>query len=426
MKRIIFHIDVNAAYLSWEAVYRLAHRGEKVDLREIASAVGGDVSARRGIILAKSIPAKRYGIKTGETLLEARNKCPDLVIVPPDYGLYEECSAAFMDILRDYSDVVEPYSIDEAYMDMSASCHLFGTPEETAAQIRDRIREELGFTVNVGVSVNKLLAKMASDFTKPDRVHTLYPEEIPEKMWPLPASELFFVGRATARKLLSMGIRTIGQLAACDPAWLRGALKKHGEVIWGFANGIDPSPVVSSGNSCTIKPGAPPDAPAGLAAGSAACGNKGYGNSATTPYDVTDAQTAKQTLLALSETVAGRLRADGVQIGVVSVGIRYADFSHVSHQRTLCGPTDLTMEIYEAACGLFLELWNGRPVRHLGVHTGRVSREDYRQLRLFDRTDYEKLSRMDRAVDGIRERFGAGALRRAVFLNRDIHIKAEP
>ncbi len=426
MKRIIFHIDVNAAYLSWEAVYRLAHRGEKVDLRTIASAVGGDVSARRGIILAKSIPAKRYGIKTGETLLEARRKCPDLVIVPPDYGLYEKCSAAFMDILRDYSDAVEPYSIDEAYIDMSASCHLFGTPEEAAAQIRDRIREELGFTVNVGVSANKLLAKMASDFRKPDQVHTLYPEEIPEKMWPLPVSELFFVGRATAGKLLSMGIRTIGELAACDPAWLKRVLKKHGEVIWGFANGIDPSPVAASGGSYTIKPGAPADAGAGLSVGAPSGGNKGYGNSATTPYDVMDAQTAKQTLLALSETVAGRLRADGVQIGVVSVGIRYADFSYASHQRTLCGPTDRTMEIYEAACGLFLELWNGRPVRHLGVHTGRVSRENYRQLRMFDDVNDEKLSRMDRAVDEIRGRFGAGAVRRAVFLDQQIDIKTEP
>ena len=302
MKSIVFHIDVNSAFLSWEAVYRLAHKGGKLDLREIASAVGGDITLRHGIILAKSIPAKVYGIKTGESIPEAKKKCPNLVLVPPNYGLYEQCSAAFMEILREYSDVVEQYSIDEAFVDMSTSCHLFGTPEQTAVQIKDRIREKLGFTVNIGISTNKLLAKMASDFQKPDRMHTLYPEEIKEKMWPLPVSDLFFVGRATATKLLSMGIRTIGELADADPVWLKKMLKKQGEIIWGFANGIDLSPVLAQ----------PP-------------ANKGYGNSTTTPYDVTDVETADRVLLALSETVGNRLRADRVQAGMVSVGIRYSD-----------------------------------------------------------------------------------------------------
>ena len=398
LENIIFHIDVNSAFLSWEAVYRLAHKGGKQDLREIASAVGGDVTLRHGIILAKSIPAKGYGIKTGETIPEARRKCPGLVLVPPNYNLYEKCSAAFMEILREYSDVVEQYSIDEAFVDMSASCHLFGSPEETAGQIKDRIREELGFTVNVGVSANKLLAKMASDFRKPDRVHTLYPEEIKTKMWPLPVSELFFVGKATAGKLLSMGLRTIGELAQAEPAWLKSMLKKQGEIIWGFANGIDFSPVLEK-----------PEA------------NKGYGNSTTTPYDVTDEKTAAQVLLALSETVGNRLRADGVQICVVSVGIRYGDLSYTSHQKRLWSSTDLTVEIYGAACELFRELWNGRPVRHLGVHTSRVNETDFgRQLSIFDEIDYEKLSRMDRTVDEIRKRFGGDAVMRAVFLNGSI------
>ena len=195
LENIIFHIDVNAAFLSWEAVYRLthgvftetdnqmptgchtAHRGSGMDLREIPSAVGGDVTKRHGIILAKSIPAKRYGIRTGETVLEARRKCPDLLLVPPNYDLYRECSAAFLDILREYSDTVEPYSIDEAFVDMTTTCHLFGAPEEAAALIKDRIREELGFTVNIGISHSRLLAKMASDFRKPDRIHTLYRQE---------------------------------------------------------------------------------------------------------------------------------------------------------------------------------------------------------------------------------------------------------
>ena len=164
MKNIIFHIDVNSAFLSWEAVYRIAHKGGRQDLREIPSAVGGDMAMRHGIILAKSIPAKKYGIQTGETILEAQRKCPNLVLVPPNYSLYEKCSAAFMDILREYSDIVEQYSIDEAFVDMTASCRLFGEPVEVAGQIKDRIKEELGFTVNIGVSGNKLLAKMTSDF----------------------------------------------------------------------------------------------------------------------------------------------------------------------------------------------------------------------------------------------------------------------
>lgn len=398
LKSIIFHIDVNAAFLSWEAVYRLTHKGGGQDLREIPSAVGGDVTLRHGIILAKSIPAKDYGIKTGETILEAMRKCPDLLLVPPNYSLYEKCSAAFMEILREYSDVVEQYSIDEAFVDMSASCHLFGSPEEVAVQIKDRIRKELGFTVNVGVSSNKLLAKMASDFQKPDQVHTLYPEEIKRKMWPLPVSDLFFVGRATAGKLLSMGIRTIGELARADPAWLKGMLKKQGEIIWGFSHGIDFSVVLA-------KPPA----------------NKGYGNSTTTPYDVTDTETAEQVLLALCETVGNRLRGDQVQICVVSVGIRYGDLSYVSHQKKLQSPTDLTWELYEAACQLFGELWNGRPIRHLGVHTSRVNGADLgRQGSIFDEIDYEKLSKMDQTVDGIRSRFGADAVMRAVFLNQPI------
>lgn len=403
MEHIIFHIDVNSAFLSWEAVYRLAHRGGRQDIRKIASAVGGDVALRHGIILAKSILAKNCGIKTGETILEAQRKCPDLVLVPPNYNLYEQCSAAFMEILREYSDVVEQYSIDEAFVDMSTSCHLFGTPEAAAAQIKNRIREELGFTVNIGISTNKLLAKMASDFRKPDRIHTLYPEEIKQKMWPLPVSDLFFVGRATARKLFLMGIRTIGELAAADPVWLKNVLKKHGEIIWGFANGLDFSSVL-------VQPAA----------------NKGYGNSTTPPYDVTDIEMADRVLLALSETVGNRLRTDRVQIGVVSVEIRYARLSEgkfpiVSHQRGLQSPTNLTAEIYKAACDLFRELWDGSPIRHLGVHTSRVSGEDSgRQLNIFGGIDYEKLFRMDETVDQIRKRFGIDAVMRAAFLNQAI------
>lgn len=398
MNNIIFHIDVNSAFLSWEAVYRIAHKGARQDLREIPSAVGGDMAMRHGIILAKSIPAKKYGIQTGETILEAQRKCPNLILVPPNYSLYEKCSAAFMDILREYSDIVEQYSIDEAFVDMTASCRLFGEPVEVAEQIKDRIREELGFTVNIGVSANKLLAKMASDFKKPDMVHTLYPEEIQSKMWPLPVSELLFVGRATAKKLFAVGIKSIGELATADPVWLKSILKKQGEVIWGFANGIDLSPVLDR----------PP-------------ANKGYGNSTTTPYDVTDAETADRVLLALAETVGNRLREDNVQIEVVSVGIKYKDLSYFSHQKVLQTATNLTWEIYRAACELFLELWDHGPIRHLGIHTSRVISGDfYRQPTLFDEIDYDKLEKLDKTVDSLRKRYGMDSIMRASFIKQPI------
>lgn len=398
MESIIFHIDVNSAFLSWEAVYRLAHKGGTLDLREVSSAVGGDTALRHGIILAKSIPAKNCGVKTGQSIPEAKKQCPNLLLVPPNYSLYEECSAAFMDILREYSDTVEQYSIDEAFVDMTASCHLFGTPEDTAKEIKGKIRDELGFTVNIGISDNKVLAKMASDFRKPDLVHTLYRREIRQKMWPLPVSEMFFVGHATAKKLFSMGIKTVGELAAADPAWLKAVLRKQGELIWGFANGIDLSPVLAQ------------PAP-----------NKGYGNSTTVPFDVTDIETVNKVLLSLSETVGNRLRSDSMKIQVVSVGIRYFDLSYFSHQRMLDSPTDLTMEIYNAARELFLEFWDGRPIRHLGVHTGKAKKDDPgRQMSLFDTLDYEKLAIVDRTVDALRESFGMDSVKRAAFLNQPI------
>lgn len=393
MKQTIFHIDVNSAFLSWEAVYRLAFLNAKTDLREIPSAVGGDAAMRHGIILAKSMPAKRFGIKTGETLLEAKRKCPDLLIVPPNYNLYGQCSKAFMDILRQYSPTVEQYSIDEAYVDMSGTEKLFGLPSAAAEKMKNQIQEELGFTVNIGISNNKLLAKMASDFQKPNKVHTLYPEEIKDKLWCLPVSDLFFVGRATTKKLLQLGIQTIGQLAEADPKILKIHLKKHGEVVWAFANGMDCSAVESS-----LIP------------------NKGYGNSTTISFDVTDARTAKLVLLALAETVGSRIRADHVKIEVVSVGIKDCNLHYASHQRILKSPTCITKEIHNAACRLFDELWNGMPIRHLGIHTGRVNEYNAaRQMDLFDTTDYIKLETLDFTIDQIRERYGNDSMFRAAF-----------
>ena len=405
---MIFHIDVNSAFLSWEAVYRLYHLGGKVDLRDEVAAVGGDMAMRHGIILAKSIPAKKYNIKTGESIVyniktgesivEALQKCPQLKLVPPNYSLYERCSAAFMEILRQYSPDVEQYSVDEAFVDMTGTESLWGEPVTAANRIRNQIKEELGFTVNVGVSENKLLAKMASDFQKPDRIHTLWKHEIEMKMWPLPVTDLFFVGRATAKKLFHMGIHTIGELAQSDAIMLKSHLKKHGEVIWAFANGMDVSVVQS-------------EAPA----------NKGYGNSTTIAFDVTDASTAKLVLLALAETVGTRLRAAGVRAEVIAVGIKTFDLQYASHQMTLNNATNITIEIHRCACQLFDSLWNGKVIRHLGIHTSRIKDHmDMRQLDMFDTTDYEKLEHMDATVDKIRMRYGRDSLKRAVFVGSRI------
>lgn len=393
MRRVVFHVDVNSAFLSWEAVYRLTHLGGTLDLRTIPSAVGGDMEKRRGIILAKSLPAKKYGVRTGESIVEAKRKCPKLTLVSPHYGLYERASAALMDMLREYSPRVEQFSIDEAFLDMTGTERLFGDPKRAAEALKDRIRDTLGFTVNIGVSSNKLLAKMASDFEKPDKVHTLFPEEIPEKMWPMPVRELFFVGRATEKKLAQLGILTIGELANTDVKTLKAHLKKHGEIIWEFANGQDVSLVETE--------------PAE---------NKGYGNSTTIAFDVTDRETARLVLLSLAETVAARLRKHGKKAEQVSVSIKNNELHTVSHQTVLTVPSDITDEIYGAACGLFDELWDGSPIRHLGIHTGRLKEGQARQLNIFDQTDYEKLEKLDAALDAIRNRHGKDAVMRASFL----------
>lgn len=397
-ERVIFHIDVNSAFLSWEAVYRIRHLGGSTDLREEVSAVGGDMAMRHGIILAKSIPAKKYHIQTGETIVEALHKCPNLTLVPPNYNLYEKCSAAFMEILRQYSPDVEQYSVDEAFLDMSGTEGLWGDPQSAAARIKDQIRDTLGFTVNIGISENKVLAKMASDFQKPDRVHTLWKDEIQEKMWGLPVNDLFFAGRAAAKKLLNLGIQTIGDLACTEPALLKSHLKKQGEVIWAFANGKDVSVVQSE----------PP-------------ANKGYGNSTTIAFDVTDASAAKLVLLALAETVGTRLREAGVRAEVIAVGIKSCDLNYSSHQMTLGNPTNITSEIHKSACRLFDELWDGAPIRHLGIHTSRIrDGADMRQIDMFDNTDYEKLGQRDAAVDRIRRRYGIDSVKRAAFLGSPI------
>lgn len=402
MENLIFHIDVNSAFLSWEAVYRLHILGDRTDLREIPSAVAGDVKKRHGIILARSLPAKKYGVRTGDTISDAKRMCPHLVMVPPHYDLYETSSQAFIEVLKEFSPCVEQFSVDEAYCDMTGTIGLYGSAVVTANLMKDRIYHELGFTVNIGISTNKLLAKMASDFKKPNLVHTLFPEEIEKKLWRLPVDELFYVGHATKRKLHALGIHTIGELAKTDLDILRAHFKKYGEVIYAFANGIDVS--VVSGE-------APP--------------NKGYGNSSTIAFDVDQANVAKMILLSLAETVCTRLRVDSVKATVVAVSIVTCEFHHASHQMTLFSATNITNEIHLAACRLFDELWDGTPIRNLGIHTSKVVQgTSVRQLNLFEMDRFERLSKMDTVVDAVRDRYGDDSIMRAIFLNNPIYHMA--
>ena len=395
-KRVYFHIDVNSAFLSWEAVDRLEKGDEStVDIRNIPSAIGGDVAKRHGIVLAKSIPAKKYGIVTGESISEALKKCPSLFIAPPNHKLYQKYSEAFIKILEDYSPDIEQFSVDEAFIDVTGTRRLFGEPVALAHTIKDRIRDELGFTVNIGISDVKLLAKMASDFKKPDMIHTLYFEEIEQKMWPLPVEDLFYVGKSTKDKLYTMGIRTIGELANTDKKILIANLKSHGELIWNIANGID----ISNLHSKTDK-------------------NKGYGNSTTVAVDITESESARIVLLSLCETVAKRLRADKVKGELITVTIKDNNFKSYSHQKQIDYATNSTSDIFEYAMEIFNEMWEGTPIRLLGVSAGKLQTPDQAvQLSLFDDDIHIKREACDVAIDKIREKFGKDAIKRATYLD---------
>ncbi len=395
MPPLIFHIDVNSAFLSWESARRLRENPDAVDLRTINAVIGGDETMRHGVVLAKSPSAKKYGIRTGEPLSHARKKCPNLVVVPPDHELYAASSRQFIRILEEVAPVIEQCSIDEAFCDMTGTEKLYGEPVAFATKLKDRIYKELGFTVNIGISTNKLLAKMASDFEKPNRVHTLFPEEIPEKFWPLPVSELYGCGKSSAARLRSLGITTIGALAKADRQMLLANFKSQGDYLWEAANGISSSTVAA-------------DSPA----------NKGYGNSVTLPYDIADSDSAHHILLSLCETVGARIRYDKAYISVVQVQIVDSEFRHHCRQLTLPSATNVTEKIYEAARQAFDQGWDHSPIRLLGVSTSKATDEGYEQYNLFDRDKFERLSRLNSAVDKIRNKYGEDAIVRACFVTQ--------
>ncbi len=413
-KNIIFHIDVNSAFLSWSAVKKLKEEPGSVDLRTIPSAVGGDVKSRHGIITAKSIPAKKYGIVTGEPVVKALQKCPKLVLVKSDFKTYREYSHAFIDIISKYSPIVEQVSIDEAYLDLSGMRNLFSESESSdfpfptniANLIKNEVRDTLGFTVNVGISCNKLLAKMASDFTKPDKIHTLFPEEIKEKMWPLPIGDLYGCGKQTAQRLISMGIRTIGDAANTDPLVLVSILGDNaGSYIYSSANGHGSANV--SGHY--------EDA-------------KSYSNETTLSSDLTADSYDKEMLpilKALSLSVSKRLKKDRVFGRTVTVSVKTGSFKRHSAQMQLDNSTDDEKKICLSAKaladklllgddGLFIK---GEVVRLVGVGVSKLDDGSYRQLNLFDdminpafSAKSERQKKLDKMTEDLDNRFGKNTI----------------
>lgn len=399
-QRQILHVDVNNAFLSWTAIDRL-EAGETLDIRNIEAVIGGDESKRSGIVLAKSMKAKKKGVTTGETLYQARLKCPNLQVFKGEYKSYLKYSNDLYKILLEYTDKIERFSIDECFLDMTG--YLIGdTLINKAYEINKRVKNELGFTVNVGVAHNKLLAKMASDFSKPDKVHTLYEEEIPSKMWALPVSELFMLGKKTIPKLYAMGIKTIGDLAKQDKEYMIKIFGKHGLLMWEYSNGIDNSEV----KYIQEKP-------------------KGIGNSVTLPIDVREKAALEKVILTLVEQVAYRLRKYNMYANVVNVQLRTSEFKDFSHQKKLSSSTANTKDIYNTAKELLNEMYkNGTPIRLVGVRVDNLVEKGEVQISLFGNTENEKKQeKLDSVVDQLKQKYGYNSITRAGKLHSEDVIK---
>ncbi len=400
MEKQILHVDVNNAFLSWLAVYKL-QQGEKEDIREQVAVIGGDESKRSGIVLAKSSKAKQFGIVTGETLYSARQKCKNLQVYQGNFKIYKEYSNKLYNLLLEYTDKIERFSIDECFLDMT-NYLMNDTLLNKANEINRRVKEELGFTVNVGVANNKLLAKMASDFTKPNKVHTLFKEEISSKMWSLPVSELFMLGKKTVPKLYNMKIKKIGDLAKADKNILIKKFGKHGKLMWEYANGIDESEVQYVQE--------PP---------------KSIGNSVTLPIDIANIQQLEEVLVALVEQVTYRLRKHKMKANVVNVQLRTNKFENFSHQAKLDNATSSTKEILKKAKDLLNEMYNiGMLIRLIGLKVDNLISKDEIQISLFENTkNTKKQEKLDNIIDVLNEKYGYNSIIRAGKMKADEIVK---
>lgn len=375
MERIIFHIDVNSAFLSWIAVKMV--RAGSPDIRLVPSVVSGDPEDRRSIITAASIPAKKLGIKTAQPVSMALRVCPSLVIVGGDWEWYKECSEGFISICRSYSPVLQQFSIDECFLDMSFRCY-GKDPVEVATRLKDEIRNTLGFTVNVGVGSNKLLAKMASDFEKPDKVHTLWLGEVREKMWPLGVRDLLWVGKKTEERLTSSGIRTIGDLATIDIGFLTRLVGRNAAVqLHEYANGRDDSPVETEVAEA-----------------------KSYSAERTFSKDLSDPRDVDRALFNVACVVAHRIRRDRFRASTVSIFVKYTDFRVVQRQCQVAQPTDITAVILNEARRMLPDVWDGvSPIRQVGLGVTKLTHESYEQMSLFEDPKMEYYREWDRRYD---------------------------
>lgn len=388
MEREILHVDVNNAFLSWTAVDMLK-RGYPIDIRTIPSIIGGDEERRSGIVLAKSPIAKKFGIITGEPIYFARKKCNKLEVFPGDFEIFKKASNSLYNLLSEYTDKIERFSIDECFLDLTGYLRNRKLID-IANEINKRVEKELGFTVNVGVSSNKLLAKMASDFEKPNKVHTLYEYEIEDKMWPLPVSELFMIGKKTVPKLYNLRIKTIGDLAKSDKEFIIKRFGKFGLMMWNYANGIDDSEV----NNKIEEP-------------------KSIGNSVTLPKDVSDPEELKKIILALSDQVSFRLRKHNLIANTVNVQLRTKDFQDYSHQKPLKYETSSTKEISETAKEIFDEMYKKEPIRLVGLRVDNLENKDEIQMSFFSKENTEKQEKLDSVLDNLKNKYGYNMITRA-------------
>lgn len=394
--RVVLHSDCNCFYASVELLHHPELRGKPV-------AVGGDPESRHGIILTADYTAKKYGVKTGMALWQAKQLCPDITFLPPRMDLYLRFSRMAQEIYADYTDLREPFGCDESWLDVTASATLKGDGELIAKEISNRMKSELGITVSIGVSYNKIFAKLGSDYKKPDAITTMYRNEFKEKVRRLPASDLLYVGRSTAKKLNSIGVKTIGDLATMDEKLLVSLLGKMGSVIWGFANGYDNSPVRKENTHATIK---------------------SVGNSTTTPRNLTTDEDVKIIIYVLFESVAARLRENGFRCRTVEISIRDNELYSFTRQCKVHNATNITEEIAREAYRLFKENYNWhKPIRSVGVRGADLVTDYYfEQLDMFtDATMREKQMKVDAAVDDIRRRFGFYSVQRGLmYQDRDL------
>ena len=394
------HIDVNNAFLSWTAV-DLLNKGYNIDIRKIEAVIGGDESKRHGIVLAKSPIAKKRGVKTAETLMSARRKCRDLKVYPPDYQLYKRMSNAVFEIIKKYTPDIEIISIDECFIDYTKVYQLYGDPIKFAYHLKDEIYNTLKFTVNVGIANNKLCAKMASDFEKPNKVHTLFEYEVERKMYPLPIGELYGIGKSTSAKLIELNIKTVGDLAKTNPEMLKSKFKNQAEVIVKKAQGIDDSVVNTEADE-----------------------RKGISHSTTFAYNLRNLNTIYKCLQALVENVCVSLRREKKYASVVSVTIKDREFKTYSKQKKLINETDNTDEIFSEIKKLFNEAWDEEPIRLLGVGVSHLTVDKKRQLSLFEEEEsVEKNSELDKVIDKLKSQYGVNIVQKASLIDNNISKK---